>query len=80
MIGIHANGASKKSNGNYYRNGLLPSLFDNPENYLKELEAFPDNYAVYRSRWQLLILYKQRLCPNYHQSGNQTITKKGEKE
>ena len=44
----------KKSDGNYYRNGLLPSLFDNPENYIKELEAFPDNYAVYRSRWQLL--------------------------
>ncbi|MEM7370894.1 MAG: TlpA disulfide reductase family protein [Bacteroidota bacterium] len=43
---------SKK--GDHYRNAFASNLFDAPEEYKKELINFPQNYVVYRHRWQVL--------------------------
>lgn len=40
--------------GTFYRNAYQPDLMQSVEAYQKELELYPDNYSVYRTRWQLL--------------------------
>lgn len=37
-------------NGKYYKNAFIDSFFEQ----LKELETYPNNFAAYRTRWQLL--------------------------
>ncbi|HAA16604.1 MAG TPA: hypothetical protein DCE41_34800, partial [Cytophagales bacterium] len=40
--------------GKLYRNGYLESVYSDEGAYTKELAAYPDNYAIYKGRWQIL--------------------------
>jgi|GEM_PF-1155249 len=40
--------------GTFYRNAYLPDLMQSGDAYQKELELYPANFSVYRTRWQLL--------------------------
>lgn len=42
------------SAGTFYRNAYQFDLMQSEDAYRKELENFPDNFSVYRTRWQLL--------------------------
>ena len=41
-------------NGHLYRNAHQQELMQNPGLYKTELTAYPDNFTVYQTRWQLL--------------------------
>ena len=45
--------------GNYYRNAFVLDGFQSPEAYKEELKSYPDNFSVYRTRWQLLGFIKK---------------------
>ncbi|NRB48624.1 MAG: TlpA family protein disulfide reductase [Saprospiraceae bacterium] len=45
---------TRDAKGQYYRNAYLLQLMQNPDLYKNELENYPDNFSVYRTRWQLL--------------------------
>lgn len=40
------------SQGTYYRNAFASEIMNSPTAYKEELENYPENYSVYRSRWQ----------------------------
>jgi len=45
---------ARDENGHLYRNAHQQELMQNPELYKAELTAYPDNFTVYQTRWQLL--------------------------
>lgn len=42
------------SEGHFYRNAFVQDVFQSPEAHKEELKSYPDNFSVYRTRWQLL--------------------------
>lgn len=45
---------NRDENGRLYRNAHQQELMQSPDLYKTELRAYPDNFTVYQTRWQLL--------------------------
>ncbi|MEL6537081.1 MAG: hypothetical protein AAFQ98_16790, partial [Bacteroidota bacterium] len=65
------------ADGNFYRNGYGESVYSDNEAYQKELDAYPDNYAIYRARWQILAASQPEEGPETIRKEWRKIERKG---
>lgn len=65
--------------GKHYKNAYAANLFSEPEEYKQELANFPQNYVVYRHRWQLLPYSKKDSAETIIREEIGDLLKKGKK-